>query len=88
MTVKNCLVCGKEFVRVKQTRRIYCSKECQYIATLEKQKLYKRNMRELEKKKIHIDEPKPKKGLSIKEINERALKEHLSYGQYVSKYGL
>lgn len=72
-----CVICGKPTNRAKTIK--YCSKEC-YIEAR------KRMFREARIKKA---EKKPKKPvLSISEICRLAAAEHLTYGQYVEKYGV
>ena len=86
---KNCLVCGKE-LSGRQTK--YCSDECRYKAQIERQRSL--NYQEYKKPKADVVEaPKkkrgrPKKKLSIADINKLARAEGLNYGQYVAKYGL
>lgn len=73
-----CMECGKPIGEYRSS--VYCSKKCQYEAS-------KRRLRESKPKK-----PKPKRQrkpkLSISEICRLAASEHLTYGQYVEKYGV
>lgn len=74
---KRCEVCGK--IIVSNRLRKYCSRKCANKA---------KNLRNsVIPKSIEIKKSlKPK--LSISEINSLARAKGLSYGQYVSKYGL
>lgn len=73
-----CMECGKPIGEYRSS--VYCSKKCQYEAS-------KRRLRESKPEK-----PKPKRQrkpkLSISEICKLAASEHLTYGQYVEKYGV
>lgn len=76
---KSCTICGKPLGEYHSN--LYCSKECAYEAT-------KRRLREnAEIKSIKPKEPKKPK-LTISEVCRRAFAEHLSYGEYVKKYGV
>lgn len=86
---KVCVVCGKELTG-QQSK--YCSSECRYKAQLERQrgryeKEYKSTLTEAQEtqKKKRV---RPRKKLSIADINQLAREEGLNYGQYVAKYGL
>ena len=71
---KDCENCGKSFVPTN-SRSLYCCAKCRE----ESKKLMK-----TQRKKTGMT----KNNLSINEINKAALKEHISYGQYVAKYEL
>ena len=81
-TVKKiCAVCGKEFETLNKRSKLTCSDECDKVYRYKKRTqksasdyIYKRKTR------------KPK--TSLAEINRMAREEHLTYGQYVAKYGL
>ena len=76
---KKCEICGKVFI-TNNVRNIYCSPPCrQKGRTYKKEELQER---EREKKRAKSSK------LTITQINELALAEHLSYGQYVAKYHL
>lgn len=76
---KSCTICGKPLGEYHSN--LYCSKKCAYEAT-------KRRLREnAEIKSIKPKEPKKPK-LTISEVCRRAFAEHLSYGEYVKKYGV
>ena len=87
--ILHCLVCGKE---LEGRKRRYCSDECYHKAQLKRQRFL--NEVEYKKSKAEVKEaPKkkrgrPKKKLSIADINKLARAEGLNYGQYVAKYGL
>lgn len=74
---RTCKYCGQEFV---SNGLKFCSEQCR----TEKEKINKKEL--FEKTKLKAAEGKEK--LSIAEINMLALAEHISYGQYVTKYGL
>ena len=87
-SIKVCEICGKKLNGFKKK---YCSDECRYKSQLERQ----RNKYETELKSIYSEEKtlkkkrgRPKKKISLAEINKLAREEGLNYGQYVAKYGL
>ncbi len=70
-----CPTCGKNFL-YSSSRKRYCSVECQKKA-----------------QKMRTDEavpvrPRKKRPKTMAEIAKAARKEHLSYGEYVVKYGI
>ena len=71
-----CKCCGSEFVSGGLR---YCSEKCRNEAS----KLNKKELIDRTRKKAA-----GKEQLSIEEINMLALDEHISYGQYVAKYGV
>ena len=71
---KECENCGKSIVPTN-TRSLYCCQKCRE----ESRKLLKAQR---EKK------GRTKCNMTVSEINERARAEHLSYGQFVGKYGI
>lgn len=75
--VATCVICGKPTNRARTIK--YCSKEC-----------YEESRRRVFREgRIKKTEKKPKKPvLSISEICKLAAEEHLTYGQYVEKYGV
>ncbi len=75
MAAATCKICGKEF-ETKSDHAKYCSDRCMEKAA------YSKNI-ECLKLKMQTG-----RKLSILEINELALSEHLSYGQFVAKYGI
>ena len=83
--IKICRLCGKEFEREIHSRMVYCSAECKKAAKHAQKLESIRKIKNIEKAKAKT---KPKTGPTVNEINEKALIEGLSYGQYVSKYGL
>lgn len=68
-----CEICGKSY-EAKNERSKYCSDRCRAKAAHE---------RELDRLRY---KQRAGKKLTIREINELALAEHISYGQYVAKY--
>jgi predicted nucleic acid-binding Zn ribbon protein len=84
---KVCVVCGKKLTG-QQSK--YCSAECRYQAQLQRQR--SANLIEYKKPRAEATPPKkrsrPRKKLSIADINKLAREEGLNYGQYVAKYGL
>lgn len=72
---KECSICHRIFKSTNE-RHIYCSHKCLQEAKNEQ----RRN-------KIKI-RPIASQSEFIEEINRKALAEHLSYGQYVAKYGI
>ena len=88
---KVCVICGKELTG---TQTKYCSEECRYKAQLDRQREryeqeYKSTMTEAtETQKKLKKRGRPKKKLSLADINNLARAEGLNYGQYVAKYGL
>ncbi len=86
---KVCAICGKELTG---TQVKYCSAECRYKAQVQRQrslykKEYKSTLTEAEEKQKK-KRGRPRKRLSIADINQLAREEGLNYGQYVAKYGL
>lgn len=75
---KECENCGKMFVPTN-TRSLYCSEHCRK----ESKKLIKKQQRERAKMAAGT-----RNNATINQINAMALKEHISYGQYVAKYGI
>lgn len=71
---KECENCGKLFA-LKNTRGLYCCEACREESK-KRMKARRENTR------------KTKSNMTINQINEKALAEHLSYGQYVAKYHL
>lgn len=79
-TVKQCIVCGQNFVPRKYTQKC-CGKKCRLENTRRRQKeIYEEHYRAIRKEK-----QKPPKN-NITEIAVAARKEGLTYGQYVAKY--
>ena len=72
--MKICETCGKEYEEDDEKSR-YCSRICRMKAQKEK---------DLEKIRKKWKEGEK---LTINEINELALSEHMSYGQWVGRYG-
>lgn len=81
-----CAVCGKPLTSYRSY--IYCSRECSVKASKNSSnQIYKQNSeinRQMAKQRTSVKKPK----LSISEICKLALAEHLSYGEYVEKYGV
>ena len=76
---KKCEICGKSFIS-NSDRSLYCSEPCRQKGKIVKRE--ERKEREEEKKRTVKDKR------TINQINEAALAENLSYGQYVAKYHL
>lgn len=75
MTKATCEICGKEF-EASSIKVKVCSDKCRKkVAHLQK----------IERLRLKM---KAGKKLTILEINEMALAEHISYGQFVGKYGI
>ena len=75
---KKCRVCGKEFYSSAERQR-YCSEECYRINLCKRQKELRQESKR-KRKRNNIQ--------SIEEINRRALELGMTYGDYVSKFGL
>lgn len=71
--MSKCEICGREF---EKNEMKYCSRACARKALKAK---------ELEKIRKKW---KDGKQLTINEVNELALQEHMTYGQFVGKYGV
>lgn len=88
-SVRTCEVCGAEFTcnEYQQTKK-FCSVECRKVANKNNAKRFwdankdEINRQQRERRKIK----KKKSNSELLRINELALKEGLSYGQYVAKY--
>ena len=84
---KTCEICGNALIG-KQRR--FCSYECKkkampkYVYDKDRYKKPKAEVKEKPKRK----RGRPKKVLSLAEINARARAEGLNYGAYCTKYGL
>ena len=74
-----CEECGKPLGEYHSS--VYCSKKCCYEAT-------KRRLRERTKDSKPKQRRKKQPKLTIGEICRLAMEEHLTYGQYVEKYGV
>ena len=82
MINKKCPYCGKDFtVRASDREQQYCSRECGMNARWSLHNAKK------EEKKNAVKKGK-KNMASLNEITKKAMEEHLTYGQYVAKYGL
>ena len=83
---KYCKICGKE---LEKPKRDYCSPECVKQARDERRA---KEREECKKPKAEVKEPKkrdrPKKKLTLAQINELARAEGLNYGQYCAKHKL
>lgn len=74
---KTCAVCGKNFTATKNVTK-YCDDE-KYM----KAKRERRLLKSEEQKRIE----KSERMRPLREINEKARAAHMSYGQYVAKFG-
>lgn len=74
-----CVVCGKYFARTHNAQK-FCSDDCRVASTREREKRNRFNSK--------IRKRVKKQNRSIADITQAAIKEHLTYGQYVAKYGL
>lgn len=84
--VVKCEYCKEDFVRLSTSRKKYCSEECKQAASRKRQnEKLKEIMKGFRKPK---KEKKKKPKLTITEINQKARALHMSYGEYVSKYGV
>lgn len=72
---KECAICHRIFKAVNE-RNLYCSAKCLQEAKNEQ----RRNKVKIRRAGENCE--------SIEEINRKALAEHLTYGQYVAKYGI
>lgn len=81
----HCVVCGK-YLTGHQKK--FCGAKCK----LEERKKYLEEYHEIYKKPKAEEKPKkrgrPKKVLTIAQINEMARAEGMNYGAYCAKYGL
>lgn len=81
----HCVICGK-YLTGHQKK--FCSAKCR----LEERRKYQDEYRENYKKPKAEEKPKkrgrPKKVLTIAQINEMARAEGMNYGAYCAKYGL
>lgn len=91
--VKVCPICGKTF-KAKRKRDYCCSQVCTRMNNSKMSAEWYRTQVEIYREQAEINRsvktPRPRKGknLTVAEINKRARAEHLTYGQYVAKYGL
>lgn len=82
-----CEICGKEFSPSARNQK-YCGTECGLKANRERQKAYRENTKSMKEKEVRRNAHTRKKKLTISDINAMALKEGLSYGKFIGKYGL
>ena len=85
---KYCVVCGTE---LKGRQKQYCSSECRMKFVIQHQMEINKEQYKKPKAEVKVEPKKrgrPKKKITLEEINERARAENLTYGQYVAKYGL
>lgn len=89
---KPCKRCGVMLLQVRATRQ-YCP-ECAALRDKERQAVIREEKREekrqydaerRQRKKAAIDSGSSIRGLSVEEINHKALEAGLSYGQYIAK---
>ncbi len=83
-----CPTCGKNFL-YSSSRKRYCSVECQKKA--QKTRIDEAIPVQAASRKITQGDtvrPKKKRAKTMSEIAKAAREEHLSYGEYVVKYGL
>lgn len=84
--VVKCAWCNNEFTRLSSSRKRYCSEQCKKASAQNQRKeALKKIMKEFRKPKKQKKQ-KPKQ--SISDINQKARALHMSYGEYVSKYGV
>lgn len=84
MEIIKCVECGKEFDRREGSGRKtrYCSEKCR--------RKYNNRLNNERLKGIYATKPIPrgkKPKYSIAQINDKARKEGLSYGEYMTKHG-
>lgn len=93
---KICTICGSEYVPHNSNQR-YCGPACRKQGDLARQRRYNASakMRTVDEKidrKIEVGIAKRERrmnaGLSISEISRRAAEAHMTYGEYVFKYGV
>lgn len=83
LEAQKCYECGKEFIP-SRNGALTCSQKCSKART-------KRLAKEKRKEKTKVNNNKrsyKKKEKSMNEILISAMAEHMTYGQYVAKYGL
>lgn len=97
---KICVECGKPFEVIAErgyNRKIVCSQECKELREkrFETERYAKKKQTRYDRQLEKWEKPKPKKryrkkysGPSIAQIQIEARKQHMTYGQYVSKMGL
>lgn len=87
-TAKKCSECGRVFFPQRISANT-CSRECSNKRTkrLNRERLAAYN-KEIYKSNAKTTAAPKKKTKTLKEITAAAAREHLTYGQYVLKYGL
>lgn len=84
--LESCEMCGKPLTG---QRRTYCSEECQKQSKKqERYEEYKKPMATTYPVVVVKKRGRPKKKLTLAEVNELARAENMSYGQYCAKHGL
>lgn len=86
--VRVCKRCGKEFTVTDNSRRVFCCDECRERWHIEQKSRERKAIKEEKASAKRVKSSRKKKVLSISEICKLAMEEHLSYGQYVERYGL
>lgn len=76
-TIRNCKLCGKEFI-VTTHNRFYCSQQCQRANANKLRAEYHKSAKR----------KKPENMRTIAEINRKASELGMNYGEYVAKYGV
>lgn len=84
--VKVCPVCGKTFT-VPRIKDVTCSPACSKAYGQKQVREWYKEQTEINKSNRNPRKPK-NKPMTFAQINEKARAEHLTYGQYVAKYGL
>ena len=89
MTEKRpCKICGKIF-QPSTARNLYCGKACKKQAQKNQRLEYVKEVNEERKKPEVMEKPaRTKPTFTLSEIVAAAKKEGISYGEYVTKYGL
>lgn len=84
--LEGCAICGKPLTG---KRRTYCSDECfNQSKKQERYEGYKRPQATTYPVVVVKKRGRPKKKMTLAEVNELAREENLTYGQYCAKHGL
>ncbi len=75
-----CVHCGKPFM-ANGTRNKFCSEACKVVAQRDQKRAY-------ENKKKALKLERQQKSKNIGEVSAAAKKAGMTYGQYVSKFGV
>lgn len=86
MSVRRCLMCGREIKNSEPNQRKYC-RLCALWRAREKQKTWIKERKEKHEyeKWFYVEAERPRPELSIAQVESIARKNNMTYGVYVSR---